>query len=281
MLHICVGRAGNLRQVRRRVATHSKTICLAIRSFGDEAHTCRMCVARNNSHINKDNPTASQFKSTKPFNQTVRDMFQFARPTSATRWPHTVLAVWNANHANGKRLSHALVSFTSALAFSLIVFSSGAFANSKIEMQGLDEQVQEIKSDVLGIAEELRRLEEKLLFLSNTQVAVFVSMPSGIGFRLDSVKLQIDGKPAARHIYSFKELDALKKGGVQRLYTGNVATGAHQLQIEVAGQSKTGAQVLSSEAISFDKAAEPKLIEFSLAGGDVGGVRIELSGTAP
>jgi hypothetical protein len=240
-----------------------------------------MCVARNNSHINKDNPTASQFKSTKPFNQTVRDMFQFARPTSATRWPHTVLAVWNANHANGKRRSHALVSFTSALAFSLIVFSSGAFANSKIEMQGLDEQVQEIKSDVLGIAEELRRLEEKLLFPSNTQVAVFVSMPSGIGFRLDSVKLQIDGKPAARHIYSFKELDALKKGGVQRLYTGNVATGAHQLQIEVAGQSKTGAQVLSSEAISFDKAAEPKLIEFSLAGGDVGGVRIELSGTAP
>ncbi|MFB0979160.1 MAG: hypothetical protein QMC73_15980 [Myxococcota bacterium] len=176
---------------------------------------------------------------------------------------------------------HALVSLTSALAFVLITFSSGAFANSKTEMQGLDEQVQEIKSDVLGIAEELRRLEEKLLFPSNTQVAVFVSMPSGLGFRLDSVKLQIDGKPAARHIYSFKELDALKKGGVQRLYTGNVATGAHQLQIEVAGQSETGAEVLSSEAISFDKAAEPKLIELSLAGGDVGGVRIELSGTSP
>ncbi|MBW2294697.1 MAG: hypothetical protein JRG94_20655, partial [Deltaproteobacteria bacterium] len=46
-------------------------------------------------------------------------------------------------------------------------------------MQSLDEQVQEIKSDVLGIAAELNRLEEKLLYPSNTQVAVFVSLDEG------------------------------------------------------------------------------------------------------
>ena len=32
-------------------------------------------------------------------------------------------------------------------------------------------------------------------------------------------------QPVAHHIYSFKELEALQKGGVQRIYTGNVADG--------------------------------------------------------
>ncbi|MDP6981027.1 MAG: hypothetical protein QF570_20900 [Myxococcota bacterium] len=201
-----------------------------------------------------------------------------ARSTSANDWPHAVLNRHDDEHRKPKLRQLAYWNAVTVVVFALLLISGSAWADPKAEMQGLDEQVQEIKSDVLGIAEELRRLEEKLLFPSNTQVAVFVSMPSGNGFRLDSVKLQIDGQPAARHIYSFKELDALEKGGVQRLYTGNVATGAHEIRVEVAGKLASGAEVRGSEAIRFDKAAEPRLIELSLAGSDVGGVRIELGG---
>src|SRR6266704_6984373 len=43
------------------------------------------------------------------------------------------------------------------------------------QMRGLDEQVQEVKSDVLSIAAELNQLEEKLLYPSGTQVAIFVA----------------------------------------------------------------------------------------------------------
>jgi hypothetical protein len=107
--------------------------------------------------------------------------------------------------------------------------SAGAEDASREQMRSLDEQVQEIKSDVLGIAAELTLLEEKLLFPSNTQVAVFVSLGQEEDFRLDSVEIQIDGEPVARHIYSFKELEALQKGGVQRIYTGNLPTGEHDL----------------------------------------------------
>ena len=104
------------------------------------------------------------------------------------------------------------------------------------QMRGLDEQVQEIKSDVLGIAQELSRLEEKLLYPSGTQVAVFVALAKGDPMRLDAVRLQIDGKLVAHHIYSVKELEALRKGGVQRIYVGNVATGEHQLEVLVDGK---------------------------------------------
>jgi len=72
--------------------------------------------------------------------------------------------------------------------------ASASFADeaSREQMQGLDEQVQEIKSDVLSIAAELSLLEERLLFPSETQVGVFVSLADlekDGAFQLDSVQI--------------------------------------------------------------------------------------------
>ena len=93
------------------------------------------------------------------------------------------------------------------LVLSMFVFTFPAYGNeiSREQIKGLDEQVQEIKSDVLGIAAELNQLEEKLLYPSNTQVAIFVSLASGETFRLDSVEIQLDDKPVAHHLYTFKD----------------------------------------------------------------------------
>ncbi len=134
------------------------------------------------------------------------------------------------------------------------------------EMRGLDEQVQEIKSDVLSIAQELSRLEEKLLYPSGTQVAVFVALAKGDPMRLDAVRLQIDGQLVAHYIYSFKELDALRKGGVQRIYIGNVATGDHQLEVLVDGKLEGGADFSRTEHLSFRKDVKPKLVGLTVAG---------------
>jgi hypothetical protein len=153
-----------------------------------------------------------------------------------------------------------------------------AQADSKQQMQSLDEQVQEIKSDVLGIAAELNRLEEKLLYPSNTQVAVFVSLSEGEAYRVDSVRIQIDGELVAHHIYSFKELEALKKGGVQRIYTGNVRTGEHRLEVSVAGKLAGGKDFAGSESFSFSKDVGPKLVGVTLAGRDSGDLGIQLGG---
>lgn len=137
---------------------------------------------------------------------------------------------------------------------------------SKQQMQGLDEQVQEIKSEVLAIAAELARLEEKLLYPSNTQVAVFVALAPGETFRLDSVQLRLDGEPVARHIYRFEELEALRKGGVQRLYTGNVSTGDHRLDVAMAGKGPGGEELSATESFRFSKDAEPELVGLTLSG---------------
>jgi hypothetical protein len=152
------------------------------------------------------------------------------------------------------------------LGLSVLVFSVAAHGNeiSREQIKGLDEQVQEIKSDVLDIAEGLNQLEEKLLYPSNTQVAVFVSLDSGETFRLDSVEIQLDGKPVAHHIYTFKELEALQKGGVQHIYTGNIMAGDHDLLVSVLGKSQGGSDFQKMERFRVNKDVGPKIVEVSL-----------------
>ena len=153
------------------------------------------------------------------------------------------------------------------LGISVLVLSFAAYGQeiSREQIKGLDEQVQEIKSDVLSIAVELNQLEEKLLYPSNTQVAVFVSLVSGETFRLDSIEIRLDGKPVAHHIYTFKELEALQKGGVQRIYSGNIRAGDHDLQVWIIGKSIGGTDFRKTERFKVKKDVGPKIIEISLA----------------
>lgn len=134
------------------------------------------------------------------------------------------------------------------------------------QMKGLDEQVQEVKSDVLSIAAELTQLEEKLLYPSDTHLAVFVQLAKGDTLRLDSVDVQVDEQPATHYIYSFKELEALQKGGVQRLHTGNIASGNHQIKVTVNGKLANGQEYSRSETATFTKEIKPKLLGVTVSG---------------
>jgi hypothetical protein len=142
--------------------------------------------------------------------------------------------------------------------------------------KSLDEQVQEIKSDVLGIAAELGNLEERLLYPSNTQVAIFVSMVEGESVALDSARISIDGELVSHHIYSLNELEALGKGGVQRIYTGNVRTGEHQLEVAISGKRGGGKDFEKVEQFVFKKEVDPKLVGITVAGQTVGTATIAI-----
>jgi hypothetical protein len=155
--------------------------------------------------------------------------------------------------------------FVFALLLCLSRVNGWAQQNDQQQMRGLDEQVQEIKSDILNISQELSRLEEKLLYPSGTQVAIFVSVAKGDTMRLDAVRLQIDGQLVAHHIYSFKELEALRKGGVQRIYVGNVSTGDHKLEVVVDGKLDSGADYSRTELFTIRKEVKPKMVGLTVA----------------
>ncbi len=170
----------------------------------------------------------------------------------------------------------AVRAFVFALLLCLGSVHAWAQQNDQQQLRGLDEQVQEIKSDALSIAQELNQLEEKLLYPSGTQVAIFVALSKGDQMRLDAVRIQIDGQLVAHHIYSFKELEALRKGGVQRVYIGNIATGEHKLEVLVDGKLEGGADFNRTERFTFRKEVKPKMVELTLAGPSSGNTPIAL-----
>lgn len=158
--------------------------------------------------------------------------------------------------------------------FSVAGAAGAADEVSREQIKGLDEQVQDIKKDVLAISTDLTQLEEKLLYPSNTQVSVFVSLTQGEKFRLDAMEIKIDGKDAAHHIYTFKELEALQKGGVQRIYTGNVRSGEHTLDVTLIGKAGNS-DYRQTASHTFTKDVGPRLVEISLGGPGAGAKQIE------
>ncbi len=149
---------------------------------------------------------------------------------------------------------------------SYIPVSLNAAEVTNEQIKGLDEQVQDIKKDVLELTSELTRLEEKLLFPSNTQVSLFVSIVGDKGFVLDSMQIKLDNKVVSQHLYTYKELEALRAGGVQRIYTGNIKTGDHDLVASFIGRSKSGNEYQRSESFTVTKAVGPKFVEIQISG---------------
>lgn len=193
------------------------------------------------------------------------------KPTQSTTYTVT------ATGPGGSAQANAQVTITPAPSPAAVQQrSKEEISSDQQQMRGLDEQIQEIKSDSLRMSAELSQLEEKLLYPSGTQVAIFVELAKGDTMRLDAVRLQIDGQLVAHYIYSAKELQALRKGGVQRIYVGNVATGDHKLDVLVDGKLEGGADFSRTGQFTFRKEVKPKMVGLTLSGPQSGNTPIKL-----
>lgn len=130
--------------------------------------------------------------------------------------------------------------------------------------QDLDKQVQGLKQEVLDLNRDLFVLEEELLFPASTQVAVFLSVDVGEFFQLDSVQLKLDNKVVTNYLYTDRENAALLRGGVQRLYLGNLRIGKHELVAVFTGKGTHERDYKRATTLVFDKQTEPKYIELKV-----------------
>jgi hypothetical protein len=137
-------------------------------------------------------------------------------------------------------------------------------APSAEDTRGLDQQVQGLKKDVVDLNKDLFVLEEELLFPANTQVAVFLSMDVGEFFALDTVQLKIDNKEVANYLYTPREAEALVKGGVHRLYLGNLKVGGHELVAFFTGKGPNARDYKRGASLKFEKAVGAKYLELKI-----------------
>jgi hypothetical protein len=132
------------------------------------------------------------------------------------------------------------------------------------DTRALDETVQSLKKDVVDLNKELFVLEEELLFPANTQVAVFISMDIGEFFALDSLSLKIDNKEVANYLYTPREAEALLKGGVHRVYLGNLKVGEHQLVAFFSGKGPNERDYKRGANLKFEKGVGAKYLELKI-----------------
>ncbi len=132
------------------------------------------------------------------------------------------------------------------------------------DTRGLDQEVQGLKKDVVDLNRDLFVLEEELLFPANTQVAVFLSMDVGDFFALDSVQLKIDGKEVINYLYTPREVEALLKGGVHRLYLGNLKVGKHELVAFFSGKGPNERDYKRGATLKFEKSIGAKYLELKI-----------------
>jgi hypothetical protein len=143
---------------------------------------------------------------------------------------------------------------------------AGAAAGAGGEnFQSLDQEVQALKKEVLDLNRELFVLEEDLLFPANTQVAVFISMDVGEFFALDSVTLKLDNKEVANYLYTEREAQALLKGGVHRVYVGNLKAGDHELLALFTGQGPHVRDYRRGATIKLTKGVGAKYVELKIS----------------
>lgn len=129
----------------------------------------------------------------------------------------------------------------------------------------LDGELQDLKDEVLDLNRELFLLEEELLFPANTQVAVFLSMDVGEFFDLDSVQVSLDDKDVTSYLYTDREVTALHRGGVQRLFLGNLKTGTHEITAIFTGVGPNGRDYRRGATLKFEKGIGAKFVELRIS----------------
>jgi hypothetical protein len=133
------------------------------------------------------------------------------------------------------------------------------------ELRSVDQDVQALKKQLIELNRDLFRLEEELLYPASTQVAVFLSVDVGTFFALDAVSLRLDDKEVANYLYTEREVQALHRGGVQKLFLGNLKAGEHEIVATFTGKGPHERDYRRGTTLRFEKTLGAKYLELRIS----------------
>lgn len=137
-------------------------------------------------------------------------------------------------------------------------------AEPEPEPEPVADEIETLKQQLLTLNRDLLILEEELLYPANNQIALYLSIDVGEYFQLDSVKVMIDDQLVASELYTEHQIDALLRGGVQRLYVGNLKTGDHELTAFFIGIGPEGREYKRAASVAIDKQTSGKVYELKI-----------------
>lgn len=147
-----------------------------------------------------------------------------------------------------------------ALCLMGMISASGLLPAAHAAEAKLPGDLQSLKTDLVNLNREITLLENELLFPS-AETSLVVSVEAGSGVKLVDINLSIDDKSAGYYFYSDTEFAALSKGGMHRLYSGNLTSGQHIIKAVITGYEPGGKDFQRTVTYTFSKGAQRKVIE--------------------
>lgn len=138
---------------------------------------------------------------------------------------------------------------------------------SSLSIADINQQIGQLNADVDAIERDVSALEQNLLFPPVTRVKVFLSLAADADYTLQTVSLRMDGREQTFHVYSQQEVDALRLGGIQSLWEGNVALGKRKLLARFEGVDRRGELVKGEATLDFEKTLQGRALELQVVGG--------------
>ena len=148
------------------------------------------------------------------------------------------------------------------LIMGLFAFNSGLHAEmSQDDFAG---KIDNLKEQVLELNHELFVLEEDLLFPLDSQIHIFVTIEDDFIFKMNSVKLELDGKVVSNYLYTEDEAEVLQRGGVQQIYAEKLIVGKHKLIVTFSGKAASFRDYKRISSIPVTKTNKAKFVELKI-----------------
>ncbi len=151
--------------------------------------------------------------------------------------------------------------FIAALCVSAIVLLN---ALVPVAAAPLDDEIGTLATDTSATAKDIAQLEQEVRQLIDTRISLFLTLGSQNGLDLDSVELFVNGRPAVSHLYTPNENGALKQGGMQKLFMGNLVNGTHELKAVITARAANDRFVRRESLHNFKKRPGELRLEMAL-----------------
>lgn len=140
----------------------------------------------------------------------------------------------------------------------LIVLASSVAAAEDAQIA---QDIDGVKRSVLELNKDLYELEDSLMSPATTRAAFYFSLLHGEYFEPLSVEISGDGMQPVQHIYTERQVSALRMGAVQPLAEINLGPGKHNLRAVVRGVDQLGQnrELVIEQAV--EKTDKPLLME--------------------
>jgi len=126
------------------------------------------------------------------------------------------------------------------------------------------EQLQALKLEMVQLNKDVRQLKTQGNNAAEQLLSLYLSLEVNDKFDLYNVKVVIDNKLVLNKNYSDKEINALKQGGVQRLYMKNIVKDAHRISTFILGTDKKGKTYKLAATGHFDNTQSSSAIELKV-----------------